>query len=196
MKTKTAGMLGIGALCTLAWMPVAWGAIQVIQKSAEYKIVVGPATVGDTASLLIAWDSEDRGENFADWANSRVVSTALPADGGDFYTPLEGIPEGSVVRAFAKQTFKLLDDDGYVELSGNQYFQTDIKENETSGMEMTFVMMGGSAWCPLMAGTHDGFTIGRRNTDRNRTYIRCHDGNEIGAYAVFTEGGKTILSLR
>ena len=196
MKVKVFGLFGVGVVCALALVQPASGAISVVQKSTEYKIIVDPSTVDGAASIVLVWDTEDRGETLDGWAGSREVTTQLTAAGGEFYTPIEGIPEGSVVRAIARRTFRFYSEDGYVQLSGNQYFVTDLKENATSGMEMTFVMMGGSSWCPLMAGTHDGFTIGRREKDNYRTYVRCHDGNEIGAYASFTANAKTVMSLR
>ncbi len=196
MRATASGWFGIGAVCALTLVQPALGAISVVQKSAEYKIIVDPATVDGAASIVLVWDTEDRGETLDGWAGTRDVTAQLTTAGGEFYTPIEGIPEGSVVRAIAKRTFRFYSEDGYVQLSGNQYFVTDLKENATSGMEMTFVMMGGSAWCPLMAGTHDGFTVGRRNTDNYRTYIRCHDGNEIGVYASFTANAKTVMSLK
>lgn len=196
MNVQVAKLLSSVALCLSVGVPMARGGdIKVSQVKDQYKILVDSATVNQKATLVLVWDTEDRGEKFDDWPQSRIVATDLNASGGEFSTPLEGIPEGSVVRVFARYDVRRLKDGGYVELSGNQYFVTDVKENEATGMEMTFVMMGGADWCPLIAGTHDGFTIGRNNGYRNSVYIRCHDGNEISRPS-FTEGGVTTISLQ
>jgi len=189
--------IGIGILCAFAWLPSSWGGVNVVQKTTEYKMVVDPSTVSEAASLVLVWDAEDRGEKLADWPNSRVVSTTVSSAGGDFYTPIEGVPEGSVVRAFVKQTFKTIEDGGYVELSGRQYFLTDVNEHLVCGMEISFWMVGGTgAWCPLIAGTHDGFHVGRNSSNLNAVYVRCHDGEPIKQPAGITQGTRNTLSLR
>lgn len=199
MNIRAIKLLSAGALCLAAGMPMAWGDITVTPVGDQYKIIVNPSTVCGPASLVLAWDTEDRGEALEDWAVMRTVTEVLDKAGGEFTTQLAGIPAGSVVRAFATYpNLHLLKEDAYVELSGNQYFVTDLRENATSGLELKFAMKSdGTQYNPLVAGTQDGFTIGQQKGTANQIYIRCHDGEEIGNKPRISDNwGVTTLSLK
>lgn len=174
----------------------AFGAFTVLQKGTDYKIAVDANTVDGTSTLVLAWDTEDKGETLANWSNTRVITSSLPVAGGDFYTPIEGIPDGSSVRAFATRTYTLLEDGGYVQLSDNRYFCTDVKENEACGVEAKFTMVSGDTWCPIIAGTHDKFCIGKYVNNNASIWLRCHDGNQICASTGINNGGANTVSLR
>ena len=101
-------------------------------------VTVPSGIVGE--QVIIAWDSEDKGDDIANWAHSAVLAESAVA--GDITTRLGklGVRNGNVCRVFAANAYKTLDK---LQMTTKQcYINTGIKGTEVYGLRFGFMATG------------------------------------------------------
>ena len=88
-------------------------------------------------SIIIAWDSEDKGDDLADWTHSATLTDSATAGTITQNLSRLGIRNGTYVRVFAANVYKPLD--MLYTTSGKQsYITTDFTDTEVYGAKLGF----------------------------------------------------------
>ena len=123
-------------------------------------------------SIIVAWDSADKGDDLDDWANSATLTDS--ATEGDLTARLSrlGIRNGDYVRVFAANVYKPLDK--LFTNSGKQsYITTEFTDTEVYGVKFGFYGSDKAADWGYFIGTQEkdasgnnygGFVIGMNGT--------------------------------
>ncbi|MBO6121452.1 MAG: hypothetical protein J6Q49_06290 [Kiritimatiellae bacterium] len=133
-------------------------------------VTVPAGLVGE--SIIVAWDSADKGDDLDDWANSATLTDS--ATEGDLTARLGrlGIRNGDYARVFAANVYKPLD--MLYTTSGKQcYITTDFTDTEVYGAKLGFYGTAKADNWGYFIGTQEkdasnnrngGFAIGMNGT--------------------------------
>lgn len=103
--------------------------LDVSANGGTFTVTVPSALAGER--LVLAWDSQDRGDNLADWAHSATLADPATAGGivGRFRS--FGIKNGDAMRVFAANVYKTMDK---LYQPTTAYVNTGFKDCETHGV--------------------------------------------------------------
>ena len=138
-------------------------------------VTVPSALAGER--IIVAWDSEDKGTDLADWANSATLTDSATA--GDLTARLGrlGVKNGNWVRVFAANAYKTMDK---LYQPAGAYVDTGVKDSQTYGIRMG-----------LQAETTGGWIFGTVNGSPSTTFaIQVANSTTLTVYVNWT--GKNI----
>lgn len=112
-------------------------------------VTVPSALAGER--IIVAWDSEDKGTDLADWANSATLTDSATA--GDLTARLGrlGVKNGNWVRVFAANAYKTMD---YLSQPNTAYANTNIKDTQAYGIRIGFQPVQNSGF--IFGANNDG----------------------------------------
>ena len=118
-------------------------------------------------SIIIAWDSEDKGDDLADWAHSATLTDSATAGTITQNLSRLGIRNGTYVRVFAANVYKPLD---MLQMTSKQmYVNTGIKDIDVYGIRFGYYATSTTAGFGGAIGTGEGpawdggFIVGSNN---------------------------------
>ena len=173
MKENLFAAMVVFALCLSPAVAEDAPALGVTLNGDTFEVAVPANAYDDTSKLYLVWGAGDCGERISAWprANRRAYNGALSAAAATYQFSAAGIPAGSMVRAIVTSDVRLID--GWVSIGQDQYVNTGIKGNAAYGVEFRYRRTGASgAWASVIGSHLDNFTVGQRDRDVNKFYLR------------------------
>ncbi len=145
-------------------------------------------------SLLVVWDSAERGDDPAAWAHSSVIEDVIPAGGGTFTVRLSnlGVADRQICGVIAGHRLRLLD--MLKNTSKQTYVDTGIPDTDVYGVRFGFygnecAMDQNSGKHANFIGSYDGtgcFTLGKNGELYNSWYVK-YRGQDLQRPSVRTD---------
>ncbi len=122
--------------------------------------VVAPST-HKGCRLVLLWDTKDKGDNPAAWANAHEIATEVPAGGARYAVDLDalGIANGTPCRIAVYERYRLLDK---LQMTSKQcYIDTGFKDTEVYGVRFGFYGNSGAAanWNFIIGSGEGGTSV-------------------------------------
>ena len=128
------------------------------------KVMAPAGSAGDR--IVFVWDTEDKGDDAADWAHSAVVTESVPTGGADFTLDLAelGVTEGVACGLISTRTYQCLDQLGTFD---GAYVDTGVKDTDCYGVAFGFYATEKTKDWGYFIGTYeaDGFVMGNNSSN-------------------------------
>ena len=151
-------------LCAVALAAALQAGVTCLFEGATMKVLAPASQVG--SRLVLLWDTTDKGDDPAAWANSHEIAAAVPAGGAQYAIDLAslGIANGTPCRVVAYERYRLLD---MLKMPNNKaYIDTGIKDSDCYGVHFGFYGTESNGSWGNFIGTSEssGFTLGMNST--------------------------------
>ena len=151
-------------LCAVALAAALQAGVTCLFEGATMKVLAPASHVG--SRLVLLWDTTDKGDDPAAWANSHEIAAAVPASGAQYAIDLAslGIANGTPCRIVAYERYRLLD---MLKMPNNKaYIDTGIKDSDCYGVHFGFYGTENNGSWGNFIGTSEnsGFTLGMNST--------------------------------
>ena len=157
-------------LCAVALAAALQAGVTCLFEGATMKVLAPASQVG--SRLVLLWDTTDKGDDPAAWANSHEIAAEVPAGGAQYAVDLAslGIKNGTPCRIAVYERYRLLD---MLKMpTSKTYIDTGIKDSDCYGVYFGFYGNEKSADFANFIGTSEssGFAVGANSSSVNSWY--------------------------
>ena len=165
-------LLGVTLMATMALQ----AGVTCLFEGATMKVLAPAGHVG--AHLVLLWDTTDKGNDPAAWANSHEIAAEVPAGGAQYAVDLAslGIKNGTPCRIAVYERYRLLD---MLKMpTSKTHIDTGIKDSDCYGVYFGFYGNEKSADFANFIGTSEssGFAVGANSSSVGSWYWYYRNG--------------------